>query len=186
VLAGSATLLLLPKAGVAIACLTNEASHATDDVAFQLGDAFSSGLLNSFDSLRKEIEASEEPQPFHAEESQRGSWTGTAITPTGKLPVQLRISGDDQIEIKVGNGVAVPVEHLGVNQGFVSGEAALRISLPETDGQPSEIELNLRVDRNHLIGTMRTESLGDLPQFGLPVYVSLSKPDHGASQRHDW
>jgi CubicO group peptidase (beta-lactamase class C family) len=175
VLAGSATLLLLPKAGVAIACLTNKASEATDDMAFQLGDAFSSGLLNNFYSLRKEIESSQEPQPFHTEESQRGSWIGTAITPNEKLPVQLRIVGDDQMEIKVGNSVAIPVEHLGVHQGFVSGEAALRISLPETDGQPSEIELNLRVDRNHLVGTMRTESLGDLPHFGLPVYVSLSK-----------
>ena len=175
VLAGSATLLLLPKAGVAIACLTNMASHATDDVAFQLGDAFSSGLLNDFDSLRKEIEASEEPQPFHTQESQRGSWTGTGITPNGKLPVQLRITGDNQMEIKIGNGVAVPVEHLGVSQGFVSGQAALRINLPETDGQPSEIELNLRIDRDHLFGTVRTESIGDLPQFGLPVYVSLSK-----------
>ena len=58
----------------------------------------------------------------------------------------------------------------------MSGEAALRISLPETDDQLSEIELNLlQVDANHMIGTMRAESIGDLPHFGLPVYVSLSK-----------
>ena len=176
VLAGSATLLLLPKADVVVACLTNRASEATDDVAFQLGDVFSIGLMGNFDSLRKEIDASEEPPPFHATESQRGSWAGAAATPNGKLPLQLRIAGDDQMQIRVAESATVPIEHPGFNQGFLSGKAALRISLPETDDQPSEIELNLfYIDSNHLVGTMRVESIGDLPQFGLPMYVSLSK-----------
>ena len=176
VLAGSATLLVIPKMGVSIACLTNIASEVTDDLAFQFGELFSSGLLSNLDSARKEIEAAEESQPFHADQSQRGSWAGTIDMPKGKLSVLLRIASDDHMEIAISDGAMVPVEHSGIDQGFLSGEAATRISLPETGDQPSKLHLELLwADGNRLIGTVRTESFGDLPQFGLPLYISLSK-----------
>jgi hypothetical protein len=70
----------------------------------------------------------------------------------------------------------VPVEGLGFEQGFLSGEAATSLSLPETGNQPSKLQLQLLwIDGIRLIGTVRTESTGDLPRFGLPVYISLSR-----------
>jgi hypothetical protein len=47
-------------------CLTNTASETMDDLAFQLADVFSSGLLTNLDSARKEIEAAEASRSFHA------------------------------------------------------------------------------------------------------------------------
>jgi CubicO group peptidase (beta-lactamase class C family) len=143
VLAGSATLLVLPKAGVVIACLTNTASEATDDLAFQFGDLFSSGLLANFDSKRKEIEAAETSRPFHADPSKVGTWVGTVDTPKGKLPVRMQITGDDHVQIGFEHGAMVPVEGLGIEQGFLSGEAATSLSLPETGNQPSKLQLQL-------------------------------------------
>ena len=141
VLAGSATLLLLPKADAVIACLTNTASEATDDLSFQLADLFSSGLLANFDALRKEIEAAEASTPFRADPAQLGAWTGTVETPNGKLPVRIQISADNQMQIGFAPGGAaaketdpvkmVPVKELGIEEGFLSGEAATSLSLPK-------------------------------------------------------
>ncbi len=176
VLAGSATLLVLPKAGVVIACLTNTGSDAMDDLAFQFADLFSSGLLANLESARKEVEAAETSRPFHADQPQRGSWAGTVDAPKGKVLVWMQITGDDHVRIGFEHGTMVPVEGLGVEQGFLSGEAATSLSLPETGNQPSKLKLQLLwVDGNRLIGTARTESTGDLARFGLPVYVSLSR-----------
>jgi CubicO group peptidase (beta-lactamase class C family) len=176
VLAGSATLLVLPKTAVVIACLTNTASEAMDHLAFQLADLFSSGLSANLESAFKEIEAAETSRPFHANQSQRGSWAGTVDAPKGKVPVRMQITGDDHVRIGFEHGTMVPVEGLGVEQGFLSGEAATSLSLPETGNQSSKLQLQLLwVDGNRLIGTARTESTGDLPRFGLPLYISLSR-----------
>ncbi len=182
--AGSATLLVLPKAGVVIACLTNTGSDAMDDLAFQFADLFSSGLLANLESARKEVEAAEISRPFHADQSQRGSWVGTVDTPKGKLPVRMQITGDDHVQIGFEQGTMVPVEGLGVEQGFLSGEAATSISLPETGNQPSKLKLQLLwVDGNRLVGTARMESTGDLPRFGLPLYISLSRQKIGEERK---
>lgn len=176
VLAGSATLLVIPKPGVVIACLTNTSSEVTDELAFQIGDAFSNGLLSNLESARKEIEAAEELQPFHANEQQRGFWLGSVDTPKGKLPVRMQIASHDHIQIGIANGAMIPVEHSGIDQGLLSGEAAIRIGLPQTANQPSKLQLELLwIDGNQLIGTARAESVGDLPAFGLPLYMSLYK-----------
>jgi CubicO group peptidase (beta-lactamase class C family) len=176
VLAGSATLLVLPKAGVVIACLTNTASEAMDHLAFQFADLFSSGVSANLESAFKEIEAAETSRPFHADPSQLGTWVGTVDTPKGKLPVRMQITVDDHVRIGFEHGAMVLVEGLGVEQGFLSGEAATRLSLPETANQPSKLQLQLLwIEGKGLIGTARTESTGDLPRFGLPVYLSLSR-----------
>ena len=176
VLAGSATLLVLPKVAVVIACLTNTSSEATDDLAFQLADLFSSGLLANFDSARKEVEATETSRPFHADPSQLGTWAGTVDAPKGKLPVRMQITVGDHVQIGFDHGAMIPVESLGIEQGFLSGEAATSLSLPETGNQPSKLQLQLLwIDGEDLIGTARTESTGDLPRFGLPVFISLSR-----------
>jgi CubicO group peptidase (beta-lactamase class C family) len=176
VLAGSATLLVLPKAGVVIACLTNTASEAMDHLAFQFAELFSSGVSANLESAFKEIEAAETSRPFHADPSQLGTWVGTVDTPKGTLPARMQITGDDHMQIGFEHGAMVPVEGLGVEQGFLSGEAATSLSLPETGNQPSKLQLQLLwIDGIRLIGTVRTESTGDLPRFGLPVYISLSR-----------
>jgi CubicO group peptidase (beta-lactamase class C family) len=176
VLAGSATLLVLPKSGVVVACLTNTSSETMDDLAFQFADLFSSGLLANLDSARKEVEAAETARPFHADPSQLGIWVGTAYTPKGKLRIRMQITGDDHVRMGFEHGAMVPVEGLGIEQGFLSGEAAISLSLPETGNQPSKLQLQLLwIDGNRLIGTARTESTGDLPRFGLPLYLSLSR-----------
>ncbi len=176
VLAGSATLLVLPGSGVVIACLTNRASGAMDDLAFHFADLFSSGVLADLEAVFAEIEARETSRPFHADQSQRGSWVGTADTPNGKLPVHMQITGDHHIEVGLGRGAMVPVEDLGIEEGFLSGDVATSLSLPETAQQPSKLRLQLLwVGAKRLIGTARIESTGDLPRFGLPLYVSLSR-----------
>jgi CubicO group peptidase (beta-lactamase class C family) len=176
VLAGSATLLVLPKAGVVIACLTNTASEAMDHLAFQFADLFSSGVSANLESAFKEIEAAETSRPFHAGPSQLGTWVGTVDTPKGKLPARMQITGDDHMQIGFEHGAMVPVEDLGIEEGFLSGGAAASLSLPETSNQPSKLQLQLLwVDGSRLVGTARTESIGDLPHFGLPLYISLSR-----------
>ncbi len=176
VLAGSATLLVLPKAGVVIACLTNTASEAMDHLAFQFADLFSSGVSANLESAFKEIEAAETSRPFHAEPSQLGTWVGTVDTPKGELPARMEIAGDDHMQIGFEHGAMVPVEDLGIEEGFLSGGAAASLSLPETGNQPSKLQLQLLwVDGSRLVGTARTESTGDLPHFGLPLYISLSR-----------
>ena len=118
--------------------------------------------------------------------AQLGAWIGTVETPNGKLPVRIEISADNQMQIGFAPGSAaatktdpvkmVPVKELGIEEGFLSGEAATSLSLPETDGQPSKVQLHLLwVGPDRLTGTARIESLGDLPHFGLPLYISLSK-----------
>jgi CubicO group peptidase (beta-lactamase class C family) len=176
VLAGSATLLVLPKAGVVIACLTNTASEAMDHLAFQFADLFSIGVSANLESAFKEIEAAETSRPFHADPSQLGTWVGTVDTPKGKLPARMQITGDDHMQIGFEHGAMVPVEDLGIEEGFLSGGAAASLSLPETSNQPSKLQLQLLwVDGSRLVGTARTESTGDLPHFGLPLYISLSR-----------
>jgi len=176
VLAGSATLLVLPKAGVVIACLTNTATEAMDHLAFQFADLFSSGVSANLESAFKEIEAAETSRPFHADPSQLGTWVGTVDTAKGKLPARMQITGDDHVQIGFEHGAMVPVEDLGIEAGFLSGEAATSLSLPETGNQPSRLQLQLLwVDGNRLIGTARAESTGDLPRFGLPLYIALSR-----------
>jgi len=177
VLAGSATLLVLPKAGVVIACLTNTASEVMDHLAFQFADLFSSGVSANLESAFKEIEAAETPRPFHADPAQLGTWVGTVDTPKGKLPVRMQITGDDHMQIGFEQGALVPVEDLGIEEGFLSGEVATSLSLPETGNQDSKLQLQLLwVNGNRLVGTARTESTGDLPRFGLPLYISFSRP----------
>jgi hypothetical protein len=68
----------------------------------------------------------------------------------------------------------VPVEDLGIEDGFLSGEAATRLSLPETGNQPSKLQLQL-LWVTATAWSARTESTGDLPHFGLPLYISLSR-----------
>jgi len=64
VLAGCAALLVLPKEGAAVSCLTNTASEAMDDLAFQLAGLFSSSLLTNLEATRKEVEEAETSHPF--------------------------------------------------------------------------------------------------------------------------
>lgn len=176
VLAGSATLLVLPKVGVVIACLTNTAGEAMDDLAFQLGDLFSSSLMANLDSARKEARAAAAARPFRADPSQRGSWAGIAETPRGKIAVRIEITGADQLQIALGSGAMVPVEGPRIERGLLSGEVAASFELPETHGAPSKLTLELEwADADHLVGSARTESTGDLPRFGLPVYLSLTR-----------
>ena len=176
VLAGSATLLLLPRAGVVIVCLTNTGTEAMDDLAFQLADVFSTGLLANLASTRKEVQEAEASRPFHASPSQRGSWVGTVDLPTGSVPVRMLITEDDHVQVGFGQDPMVPVGGLGVEQGFLSGEAAASLRLPETGEKPSKVTLQLEwASPERLIGTARVESTDSLPHFGLPVYVSLSR-----------
>ena len=175
VLAGSATLLLLPRAGVVITCLTNTGTEAMDDLAFQVADVFSPGLLASLDSTRKDMEVAHVSQPFHANPSQRGSWTGQLGLTMGQVPVRMLIT-EDQVQIGVGQDPMVPVSGLGLEQGFLSGEAAASLRLPETGKRASQVALQLEwVKDDSLIGTARVESTDSLPHFGLPVYMSLSR-----------
>ena len=178
VLAGSAALLVLPKEGVAVSCLTNTASEAVDDLAFQFAGLFSSGLQANLEATRREVEEAETSRPFHADESQRGFWVGTLDTSRETLPVRIQIAADDHMRMSIGNGAMEPVEGLGIEQGFLSGEAATRLILPETGNQASKLMLQLLwIDRNRLIGTARMESIGELPRFGLPMYISLSRQE---------
>jgi CubicO group peptidase (beta-lactamase class C family) len=176
VLAGSATLLVLPKAGVVIACLTNTASEALDHLTFQFADLFSGGVSANLESAFTEIEAAETSRPFHADPSQLGTWLGTVDTPKGNLPARIQITGDDHMQIGFEHGALVPVKDLGIEGGFLSGEATTSLSLPETGTQDSKLQFQLLwVDGGRLVGTARTESTGDLPHFGLPLYISLSR-----------
>jgi hypothetical protein len=132
VLAGSATLLVLPKAGVVIACLTNTATGVMDDLAFKIADLFSGGLLANLASVRKEVEVADTVRAFHADRSQRGSWVGTVDTPTGKLPVRMQISGDNHMQIGFGHSVMVPVEGLGIEQEFLGTSSVNLVASPDT------------------------------------------------------
>ena len=92
------------------------------------------------------------------------------------LPVRIQITADDHMRISISNGAMEPVEGFGIEQGFLSGEAATRLTLPETGNQASRLGLQLLwIDRNSMIGTARMESIGELPRFGLPMYISLSR-----------
>lgn len=62
-------------------------------------------------------EAAETSRPFHADPSQLGTWLGTVDTSKGKLPARMQITGNDHMQI----GSLVPVENLGVEEGFLSG-----------------------------------------------------------------
>jgi CubicO group peptidase (beta-lactamase class C family) len=99
VLAGSATLLVLPKEDVVVACLTNRASGAMDDFAFQFAGLFSPGLAADLEVAFKQIEAEEASRPFHADKQQRGSWVGAVEAPDGKVPVRMQITDDDRMQI---------------------------------------------------------------------------------------
>jgi CubicO group peptidase (beta-lactamase class C family) len=178
VLGGSATLLVLPEESAVIACLTNVSSDATDDLAFQFANVFSSGLLARLESLRKQVEAAEAPQPFRVDESMRGAWVGTMRTPTSTLPVSLRFA-KDQSEIRVGKRSFVPIKELRIEQGFVMGEANISIDLPETRRRTTKLELQLQfIDGKRFVGAASTVSTGDLPGFSLPTFISLVKEKH--------
>ncbi|MFY9561953.1 MAG: hypothetical protein WAQ52_17100 [Terriglobales bacterium] len=164
---------MLPEENVVIACLTNVANDATDDLAFQFANVFSSGLLARLESLRKQVEAAEAPQPFHADESTRGAWVGTIRTPKSTLPVRLRFTGD-QSEIRVGHKSFVPIKELRIEQGFLMGEADISIDLPETRRRTSKLALQLRlIDGKRFVGAASAVSTGDLPGFSLPTFISL-------------
>jgi hypothetical protein len=176
VLGGSGTLVLLPDENIAVACLTNAATQAMDELGFALADVFSTGLLSDLESAIEEIEAAETLLPFHADEAEIGLWVGTVATPLGELLARMEVSSDNQIQIGFDQGSKVPVESLGIERGFLSGEASLGISLPETRDRPAKVTLELlRVDPDKLIGTVRVESTGELPRFGLPLQMTLSR-----------
>ncbi|MBI3478699.1 MAG: beta-lactamase family protein [Acidobacteria bacterium] len=178
VLGGSAMLLVLPEESVVIACLTNVSSDATDDLAFQFANVFSSGFLARLESLRKQVEAAEAPQPFRVNESMRGAWVGTMRTPTRTLPAGLRFA-KDQSEIRVGNRSFVPIKELRIEQGFVMGEADISIDLPETRTRTTKLELQLQfIDGKRFVGAASTVSTGDLPGFSLPAFISLVREKH--------
>ena len=83
---------------------------------------------------------------------------------------------DDQMQIAIGDGNMVPVKHPAIEEGFLSGDVSITIPLPETGNHPSKLQLELLpLEGNRLIGTVRAESIGDLPGFGLPLHISLSK-----------
>jgi hypothetical protein len=176
VLGGSGTLVVLPDEGIAVACFTNAATQAMDELAFALADVFSTGLLSDLESAIEEVEAAETPLPFDVDEVESGLWVGTVDTPKGELLTRMEISSDNQIQIGFDQGSKVPVESLGTARGFLTGEAALGISLPETRDRPAKVRLQLlRVEPDKLIGTVRVESTGELPRFGLPLQITLSR-----------
>ena len=145
-----------------------------DDLAFQLAGRFSNGLAADLESAFKEIEAEEASRPFHADKLQRGSWVGAVEAPKGKVHVRIQITNDDQMQIGFEHGAMLPVADLGIEEGFLSGEAATRIRLPETANQPAKLTLQLLwFDGSHLMGPVRTESTTELPHFGLPLSIPL-------------
>ena len=176
VLAGSATLLILPKADVVIACLTNTAKPGDRRFGLPIRRPVLDWLSANLESARKEIEAAADLSAIPRGPIPTCTWVGTVDTPKGKLAVRMKITGDDHMQIGFEHGAMVPVKDLGIEDGFLSGEAATSLSLPETANQPSKLRLQLLwVDGNRLVGTARTESTGDLPHFGLPLFIALSR-----------
>jgi CubicO group peptidase (beta-lactamase class C family) len=176
VLGGSGTLLLLPEQRLVIACLTNTGTDATDEIAFQFADVFSPSLFSAFEAFRKQADATEAPQPLSTQPSLRGKWTGIVRTPDHKkIPVKMDVSDAGQVEIAVRNRKST-VKDARIEDGFLAGETEVALQLPEAGSQARTFELQLDVPADgQITGILRSESKGDLPHFGLPVFLSLRR-----------
>jgi CubicO group peptidase (beta-lactamase class C family) len=173
VLGGAGTLLLLPKQGLVIACLTNIASDATDEFAIRFGALFVPTLQQEFESARKKFEAMRDTAAIRVADL-RGRWHGLVTTPEREIPVTLHVT-DNSARLSLWGAAAVPVT-LRVEEGLVQGEAVASIRLPEKSGATTKLELRLLPRAGErMTGSITVISPADKPGFGLPLPITLAR-----------
>jgi CubicO group peptidase (beta-lactamase class C family) len=138
-IAGTASsLLLLPDADIAIACLTNATvgNDFTDQVAFSIANILLPGYM---DELGKFVEINGPAfadTPFHPADSLIGTWEGHIKTYRDSISIRMVFDTTGKIFVQIQGQFETLLNNATTNNGLISGQCFGNISLPETEGIP--------------------------------------------------
>ena len=170
ILGASATLVLLPTRGVAIACLSNVnvEPRISDTVAFQIADVLSPGFEKDFESAKTAFEAREKATEPLA--GLKGHWHGHIATPGESMPFRLRVESDGTTSVQFKDQREVALEQVRFNGKMLQGSFAGKAQPTQPGTEPPEISIELYKDRDALEGvvtftTSRKPGLVEAPAF---------------------
>jgi CubicO group peptidase (beta-lactamase class C family) len=174
----ASSLLLLPDADIAIACLTNATvgNDLPDQMAFSIANILLPGYL---DELGKFVEINGPAfadKPFQPADSLTGTWEGQIKTYKDSISIKMIFDTTGKIFVHLQGQFETLLNNATTNNGLISGQCFGNISLPETDGIPHYLELVLKPDNNEIYGCISAHSsFTKRPYFLIPSYVWLKK-----------
>ena len=169
------TLAILPSAHLAVVCLTNVTGNAADDVAFRIADALVPGFLARFERLRAAWEARTSP-PYEPKEDLLGEWRGLVRSGDRELEMTLRFQPDGDVHVKLGKEYWVLLNGVRYEDGLLTGGLMGELPVERSPGHPHDVELALRLRDGRLSGWAKAIFSDGTGRFGLPAYVSLTRP----------
>ena len=174
----ASSLLLLPDADIAIACLTNATvgNDLTDQMAFSIANILLPGYLDELEKFVEINGSAFADNPFQPADSLMGTWEGQIKTYKDSIPIKMVFDKTGKIFVQLQGQVETLLNNATTNNGLISGQCFGNISLPETDGIPHYLEFVLKPDNNEIYGCISAHSsFTKRPYFLIPFYVCLKK-----------
>lgn len=171
-------LRLFPEEGVVVAALTN----TSDDAVFEVADRLAAAVLPSF-ARRLEEDRAEEEGPDEEDGAERdgfrpprdlvGTWSGRLVTWEEEIPARLTVGADGDVHLELEGQLVALVNGAELEDGFLTGRAALRVPTLDARRWPHDLLLRLKRDGDGLRGWAAARTPGRRTP-GRPVHFALS------------
>jgi len=174
----ASSLLLVPEKNIAVACLANATvgNEFTDQVAFTITNNLIPGYLESLGKFFQSVGPLFEEKPFTIADSLAGEWEGEIISYQDSIPVTMQFNNEGHVFIQIEGQFKTVLNNITTSNGIINGECLGYIPLPETRGSSQFLQLALKPGRNHLFGSISTQSyMTERPRFLFPSYIHLQK-----------
>lgn len=182
------SLTMVPDERIAVIALANTETNLPHEIVDQVLEVLlkgngASGLSNHRTDAPKTFKKPLVVNDLH------GHWKGEVETFEGNRSFELWIDSEGKIRVQLDGQLENPVVNANIQQGWLKGEFISDLRTTDTYRAPYRLQLNLKVDAEHMTGSLsavsiygsRTETQGKLPSrshFALSHFTYLRRQDN--------
>lgn len=177
ILGAASSLMLIPSEKAAIVCLTNasKGNGLTDQIAFEIANAFKPDFNDRLKKKIAEVEAEENGVDYKPTPEFVGIWEGKIKTYSGELPVTFNFDGNGKVYVKIKGQMETLLNEIKLENKMLRARFSGNIPTEDAAGKCHRIDLELAIEKNEMYGAARAVTTGSKSGFGLPSYIELRK-----------
>lgn len=118
---------------------------------------------------------SDAPRPAPGPIPFSGQWAGIVSNYAGQLPITLTFHENGEVAVQLGNQASTMLAKAGFEDGALAGQFAGTSNLPEANGQPQQLALEVVPEKGELVGQLTTVVQNEKVVFMLPSFVRLRR-----------
>jgi hypothetical protein len=165
-----ALVMLVPSEHLAVVVLANSYSKSVSELGDRIISRLLPGFMSDVDGTAKQA-----PKDTAVRSSLEGKWSGEIITYKGAVSASLEIRPDGSASGQIGPHPLQPMASVSIKPRHFYGQLPGDPSIPDTPDGPSQMELDLALQGDDLIGAATSRPPAGEDGNQLPHWVKLSR-----------